>query len=350
VVSFATTARTDIGLTTITGPGDRTDVRNAVNGIAAGGQTAIGDGLRQGLNEILAAGQRTATQVMVLLTDGLNNRGEDPNAVLPDLAANGVRVYTIGVGPSIDTPLLQAVAIGTGCAYYRIDPNLSSSDQEFRIRTVLQEISGVARDNGGVVTTRPELLGEVKRIERRVLIEEGSESATFAVTWEGELGAVLLDLESPDGELISLGSLPPQVRPIDSGFPYTGYEVEKLTPGEWTLVTTSRDGGSGRGQLYVFSENPRIDGALFSPSVQYNRGDMIPLFLQTYFDQPVAGLEVSGRATLPDGSTAPLRFGDDGDRLTGDAIAKDGMYSALFDETHDVEGIYVFQVDVTTDL
>ena len=349
VVSFATTARTDIGLTTITGPADRTAVRNAVNGIAAGGQTAIGDGLRRGLDEILAAGPRAATQVMVLLTDGLNNRGEDPNAVLPDLSANGVRVYTIGVGPSIDTPLLQAIATGTGGAYYRIDPNLSSADQEFRIRTVLQEISGIARDNGGVVTTRPERLDEARRIERRVLIEEGSGSATFAVTWEGKPEAVQLELRSPDGGSISLGSLPPQVRPIDTGFPYTGYEIEKPTPGEWTLVVTARDGGAGRGQLYVFSENPHIDGALFSPSVQYQRGDRIPLFLQTYVDQPVSGLQVSGRAVLPDGSTAPLRFGDDGDPLTGDAIAKDGMYSALFDETHDVEGVYAFQVDVVGD-
>lgn len=349
VVSFATTARTDIGLTTITGPGDRDAVRNAVTGIAAGGQTAIGDGLRRGLDEILAAGPRAATQVMVLLTDGLNNRGEDPNAVLPDLSANGVRVYTIGVGPSIDTPLLQSIATGTGGAYYRIDPTLSASDQEFRIRTVLQEISGVARDNGGVVTTRPERLGEEKRIERRVLIEEGSESATFAVTWEGGPDAVRLELQSPDSVSITLGSLPPQVRPIDTGLPYTGYAVEKPTPGEWTLLIDSRGGGTGRGQLYVFSENPRIDGALFSPSMQYQRGDRIPLFLQTYVDQPVGGLQVSGRAVLPDGSTAPLRFGDDGDPLTGDAVAKDGTYSALFDETNDVEGVYLFQVDVTGD-
>lgn len=347
VVSFATTARTDIGLTTITGPADRANVRNAVNSILAGGQTAIGDGLRQGLNEILGAGQRAATQVMVLLTDGLHNRGEDPNAVLPDLAANGVRVYTIGVGPSIDSSLLQAIATATGGTYYRIDPNLPASDQEFRIRTVLQEISGVARENGGVVTTRPESLGQ-ERIERKVLIEEGSAAATFAVTWDGKPGNVFLDLESPDGESISLNAVPPNARAIDTGFPYRGFEVERPTPGEWTLVVRSR-GGAGRGQLYVFSENPRIDGALYSSAARYSRGDVIPLFLQAYFDQPLGGLQVSGRATLPDGSTAPLRFGDDGDALTGDAIPKDGTYSALFDETHDLDGFYTFQVEVTSD-
>ncbi|MCD2443052.1 VWA domain-containing protein [Agromyces sp. SYSU K20354] len=349
VVSFATTTRTDIGLTTITSDADRVAVQNAIGGIAAGGQTAIGDGLRQGLNEILAAGQRAATQVIVLLTDGLHNLGENPGAVIPDLTANGVRVYTIGVGPSIDSTLLQAIASGTGGTYYRIDPTLSASAQEFRIRTVLQEISGVARDNGGVVTTRPEEIAEEKLIERRVLIEDGSESATFAVTWEGQPGGVALELESPDGVSISLGSFPAEARPIDSGFPYTGFQIEKPTPGEWTIVIRSEGGATGRGQLYVFSQNPHVDGALFTPTPQYAPGDVIPLFLQTYFDQPLSGLQVSGVATLPDGSTAPVRFGDDGDPLTGDAVPKDGMYSALFDETHDLEGIYTFQVAVVSD-
>ncbi len=349
VVSFASSAGTNIGLTTIAGDPDRTAVQAAISGIAASGRTAIGDGLRQGLGEILAAGARAATQVLVLLTDGLHNEGEDPRGVLPDLSANGVRVYTIGVGPSIDSVLLQDIASDTGGTYYRIDPTLSSSAQEFRIRTVLQEISGVARENGGVVTTRPENLGREKPVTRRILIEEGSESATFAITWVGSPDAVEIELDSPDGEHITLGSLPPNVRAIATGFPYTGFQVERPTPGEWRITMRAPSGVGGPAQLLVLSENPRIDGALFSPTKQYAPGDVIRLYLQAYVDQPITGIQVSGIAILPDGSQAPLRFGDDGDPLTGDAIAKDGTYSALFDETHDAEGIYTFLVDITSD-
>ena len=350
VVSFATTTRTDIGLTTITDDSDRTAVQNAIGAIAAGGQTAIGDGLREALGEMLAAGDRAATQVVVLLTDGLHNSGEDPNGVLPDLVANGVRVYTIGVGPSIDSGLLQGIASGTGGTYYRIDPNLAAADQEFRIRTVLQEISGVARDNGGVVTTSPENLGQEKVVTRRSLIEGGSESATFAVTWEGAPGGVDLELTSPSGETVSLGSLPGNARPIDTGFPYTGFQIERPEPGEWTIEMRARRlSGGGRGQLYVFSQNPHLDGALYSPESRYRPGDVVPLFAQAYFDQPIGGVQVSGVAILPDGSAAPVRFGDDGDELTGDAISKDGTFSALFDETHDLEGIYTFQVEISSD-
>ncbi|WP_431958721.1 VWA domain-containing protein [Nocardia lijiangensis] len=351
VVSFATTARTDIGLTTITNDGDRTTVQNAIGGIAAGGQTAIGDGLRQALNEILNAGRRAATQVVVMLTDGLHNRGEDPATVLPDLTANGVRVYTIGVGPSIDGTLLQAIASSTGGTYYRINPALSAAEQEFRIRAVLQEISGVANDNGGIVTTRPEKVAEEKVIVRTVEIETGSESATFAITWDGAPGAVELTLTSPRGESYTLASVPGDARPIDTGFPYTGYQVERPEPGTWTVeISAKRPGATGdRGQLYVFSQHPHIDGSLSSPASKYRPGDVIPLHLQTYFDQPIGGLQVAAQAVLPDGTVAPLRFGDDGDPLTGDEIPNDGLYSALFDETHGFSGIVSFEVDVTND-
>jgi hypothetical protein len=351
VVSFATTARTDIGLTTITDDADRTTVQNAIGGIAAGGQTAIGDGLRQALDEILNAGARAATQVVVMLTDGLHNAGEDPNAVLPDLTANGVRVYTIGVGPSIDGALLQSIASGTGGTYYRINPVLSAADQEFRIRAVLTEISGEATDNGGVVTTRPEKVAEEKVITRSVDIEDGSESATFAITWDGSPGAVELALLSPSGETYTLASSPGNARPIDTGFPYTGFQVERPEPGTWTVeIRAPRPGAAGdRGQLYVFSQNPRIDGALFTPRPRYQPGDVIPVYLQVYFDQPIGGLQIAAQAVLPDGTVAPVRFDDDGDPLTGDEIPKDGLYSALFDETHGYEGVVSLEVDVTSD-
>jgi hypothetical protein len=39
----------------------------------------------------------------------------------------------------------------------------------------------------------------------------------------------------------------------------------------------------------------------------------------------------------------------DADPLTGDEIANDGLYSALFDETHGFAGVVSFEVDVTSD-
>lgn len=155
---------------------------------------------------------RAATQVIVLLTDGEHHSGEDPSTVLPDLVDNGVRVYTIGIGSSVNSSLLQSIATTTGGTFYRIDPALSVSAQEFQIRTVLQEISGIARDNGGVVTTQPEAVPEGGRVELSVLIEPGSEVATFGVTWrspdEDGDNLLILELVSPDGETITVDAFP----------------------------------------------------------------------------------------------------------------------------------------------
>jgi hypothetical protein len=349
VVSFADAAGTDFPLTTIAGDADRTAAQAAIAGISAGGQTSIGGGLREGLNMILGAGARAATQIVVLLTDGLHNGGEDPSTVLPDLVANGVRVYTIGIGQSIDTALLQSIATTTGGTFYRINPFLSQADQEFRIRTVLQEISGIARDNGGVVTSRPEQLSETGPVERSVVIESGSELATFGVTWKDREGLVLLELVSPDGETIAVNAVPGNVRQIFGKRPYMAFQVERPTPGEWKVGLRPEREGDLESQFFVFSQQPRIDGALWAPQRRYRPGDVVPLFLQVYFDQPITGVSVSGIARLPDGKVAPRRFDDRGDRSFGDAVADDGLFSALFDETHGNPGTYSFEVVVESD-
>jgi hypothetical protein len=350
VVSFSDAATTDFALTTIVDDTERNAAQAAIGGLAAGGQTSIGGGLREGLDDILAAGPRAATQVVVLLTDGLHNSGESPAAVLPDLVANGVRVYTIGIGASIDTTLLQTIATTTGGTFYRIDPTLSAANQEFRIRTVLQEISGIARDNGGVVTTRPEPLGEKKRVELSVFIEPGSQLATFGVTWTGADNVVLLELVSPDGETIAVDATPGNVRQITTGRPYMAFQIEKPTDGEWQVtllaerVVTALDA-----QFFVFSQQPAIDGALYAPPDRFQPGDVVPLFLQVYAGQPITGVAVSGIARLPGGGVVPLRFDDDGDTTFGDMVPRDGLFSALFDETHGDPGTYTFEVDVESD-
>lgn len=349
VVSFANLPSTDFALTAIASDADRTAAQAAIAGISAGGSTSIGGGLREGLNNILGAGMRAATQIIVLLTDGLHNSGEDPSTVLPDLIDNGVRVYTIGIGPSIDTSLLQSIASTTGGTFYRIDPTLSASDQEFRIRTVLQEISGIARDNGGVVTTRPEPISE-KRIDLSVPIESGSDLATFGITWKGTDNLLLLELVSPDGETIGVNAFPGNVRQILGERPYMAFQIERPAPGDWQVgILPSRTRGEVDSQLFVFSQQPRIDGALYSPQRRYKPGDVVPLFLQVYFEQPITGLALSGIAHLPGGSEAPLRFDDNGDRTFGDMVPRDGLYSALFDETHGDPGTYTFEVEVESD-
>jgi Ca-activated chloride channel homolog len=92
---------------------DTQQLLNALGGLSTGGGTAIGEGILTSLDAIaqidpsvaptgasvkrnLGAGY--ADDVIVVLTDGSNNRGVDPPVAAKQAAARGVRVFTIGYG------------------------------------------------------------------------------------------------------------------------------------------------------------------------------------------------------------------------------------------------------------
>ncbi|HEU5051217.1 MAG TPA: VWA domain-containing protein [Gemmatimonadales bacterium] len=102
--------------------------------------TAIGSGLATAVNRLRRSPDKS--KVVLLLTDGENNRGLiDPRTAASTAQAYGVRVYTIGVGTigeapmptgrgvggfryemmpvRIDEPLLREIAAETGGRYFR---------------------------------------------------------------------------------------------------------------------------------------------------------------------------------------------------------------------------------------
>jgi Ca-activated chloride channel homolog len=93
---------------------------NALGGLMAGGATAIGEAILTSLDAIAQVdpsvtptgatakrnlGAGYADDVIVVLTDGSNNRGVSPPTAAQEAAARGVRVFTIGYGTSNPTQL-----------------------------------------------------------------------------------------------------------------------------------------------------------------------------------------------------------------------------------------------------
>jgi Ca-activated chloride channel homolog len=65
--------------------------------------TAIGDGILSAVSRLLAGGPSAAAQpapgrVVILATDGRNNRGYDPGLAAETAEAKGVRLYVVGLG------------------------------------------------------------------------------------------------------------------------------------------------------------------------------------------------------------------------------------------------------------
>jgi Ca-activated chloride channel family protein len=90
IVSFATDA---LGIAQPTA--DLDAVRDAIDRVPpAGGATAMGDALSLAAGEMPAKGRR----IIVLLTDGVSNRGPDPILVSQAIGERGITIETVGVG------------------------------------------------------------------------------------------------------------------------------------------------------------------------------------------------------------------------------------------------------------
>ena len=138
LVAFAGEALTQVPATV-----DYEVLFNAIQGLEPGileDGTAIGMGLATAVNRLRRLPGKS--RVVILLSDGENNRGEvDPRAAARAAAAHGIQVYTIGVGSrgmarvpvargaaglryallpvSIDEALLREIAMVTGARYFR---------------------------------------------------------------------------------------------------------------------------------------------------------------------------------------------------------------------------------------
>lgn len=141
LVVFAGESFTQCPLTT-----DHTALINLFSGIEYGmieDGTAIGLGLANAVNRIKDS--QAKSKVIILLTDGSNNRGDVAPLTAAEIAKSfGIRVYTIGVGKrgmapypfqtpmgirrqnipvEIDEEVLQQIADMTGGGYYRATDN-----------------------------------------------------------------------------------------------------------------------------------------------------------------------------------------------------------------------------------
>ena len=135
---FAGEAFTQSPLTT-----DKSTLQTLLSRIRSGvieDGTAIGNGLATALNRLRESDAKS--KVVILLTDGVNNRGEISPLMAADIAADmGIKVYTIGVGKrgkapypaidmfgnmtyqmmevEIDEKTLSEIASRTGGKYFR---------------------------------------------------------------------------------------------------------------------------------------------------------------------------------------------------------------------------------------
>lgn len=125
---------------------DRAAVRAAVADIQHTGNTDLATALRRGTEHVLAAGRPDARPVLLLMTDGKPSRLGQPYVdTVVEAArakARGALVFTIGLGDTIETDLLVAVA-GSSSRYF-------AAPRPDQLGSIYTELSQTV---GGVVAT-----------------------------------------------------------------------------------------------------------------------------------------------------------------------------------------------------
>jgi tight adherence protein C len=129
---------------------DRRLLGRAIDGLSPGGNTRIYDALAQSVSQLALA--PAGSRAVVLLTDGADNSSA---WTLADATAQAVRdgipVYVVGLGPDVESDVLQQLAASTGGRYYQA-PHAQDLAQVFRLisrqLTTQYEVSWVSSLQG----------------------------------------------------------------------------------------------------------------------------------------------------------------------------------------------------------
>ena len=108
-------------------------LKEVKNGMIEDG-TAIGLAIANGVNRLKDS--KAKSRVMILLTDGVNNRGEiDPITAAKIAATFGIRVYTVGVGAQGEAPYPVETPFG-------IQHRLIPADLDEKTLTAVSDMTG----------------------------------------------------------------------------------------------------------------------------------------------------------------------------------------------------------------
>lgn len=91
----------------------------SVDGLPASGGTAVWDGCYAGIIELINNGVNQCRAVIVLTDGGDNSSTRTPAEIISLANRNRIRVYTVGLGSSINATELELIALLTGGRYYQ---------------------------------------------------------------------------------------------------------------------------------------------------------------------------------------------------------------------------------------
>ena len=333
VVSFDSSVST-IGALSLLTATKKTEFKNAIDGLSAGGNTAIGSALRRGLQILGASPRKGSFKYIVLLTDGDNTSGESPTgSILTELSNANIPVYAIGLGTGADMSTLGTIASRTnGKSYF--------AASAANLNAIYSDIQSVATDDKLNARIKDNLNLSKNTSSGQVYIDSSSTKAIFSASFPtGD--TMELTLTMPDGTSVTpanVGSFSDIAYIGEVG--YAQYEVTNPATGEWDMdLTATNFGGTGDSAITMEGKSDSdfvVD--LFVSGGTYPAPILLAASVKRNY--PITGLDVSVNITAPDGTESTLTLEDDGN--VPDAVSGDGMYTGAIDSYQN--GSYAFIV------
>lgn len=344
------------------------------------GFTGIGGAMQRGADMLRTvplepAGSETRKHVMVVMTDGIENRSPFINDVLSGItgADNRLRIYSLGLGDSLDLPRLQSITNRSpDKGFHQVAGDLTGT-QRFDLQTFYFKILVDSLDWQMVVD--PTYVVNLATTDSQVVsvahVCSSDRAAIFVVMDEPDLrGFYDLQLLDPGSHLMtvgaSVGGVPVQVierenyRILKVVFPDLGLASSYV--GDWTLLLTPNgkwkprrapatqagasdpvftgvNGLAPIGFGAAVGSNYRLDVAVSPTAYEPNATVTMTASLSDRQWPSVTG-DVRVDVTRPSGSTvAGIQLFDDGTH--GDAAAGDGAWTNRFNQTAEA-GSYKF--------
>jgi hypothetical protein len=343
--------------------------------------TGIGGGMQRGADMLRTVlleppGSTVRKHVMVVMTDGIQNKDPHVDVVLPGIigADSRLRIYSLGLGDDLDLPTLQSIT-NRANGFHQVSGDLSGT-QRFDLQTFYFKILVDTLDWQMVVdptyavnlaTTNPQVVSIAHVCSSDI-------AAMFVVMDEpGLRGYYDLQLLDPTGGVMALGAsvggVPVQVierenyRIFKVVFPdlalatsYVGDWKLILVPnGKWTPpnrdvqthvppksgdpVFTGYNGLAPIGFGAAVGSNYRLEVGVSPTNYEPNAQVTMTASLSDRQWPSVTG-SVTVDVTKPLGSTvAGITLYDDGTH--GDAVAHDGTWTNVFGQTAET-GSYKF--------
>lgn len=335
-----------------------------INDLRPGNYTGIGTALTAANFEFQRVTATGRARTAFLLSDGQNNRGEDPRGAADRLQEQGVRIFTIPVGSAADRSLLTEIAARSGGTMFDAPTGseLPAIYAELFARArgealALPRSESAVRGAVPVIARAPS--NGIELVARRdVHLTQGSalpEGNEFPIPVEGGAGrlnvflsARNLDvtdwapgftLTAPDGTVVSDAS--PSV--IRDRY-YRIVQVPAPQSGTWRLRVFARTPSDQYSYVLAHVENPMPDAYADSRPRVTSPTQPVHLSVKATFGSDLMGsLRYEGLVRRPDGTTVPFTLATDRNGVvsgTFDAFVGRGLYDVTIRTIAD-NGVYL---------